>query len=59
MDPEYRKAGKLKNHRFATSFHPAGFGIIETIEQQILVHKLNILEEDPLIETERYKLNVC
>jgi hypothetical protein len=55
MDPKYRKAGKLETHRFATSFHPADFGIVERVEQ-VLLPTLN----GPIrrMEIELYKLNV-
>lgn len=36
MDLEYRRAGKLETHQFATSFHPADFGIVERVEQVLL-----------------------
>lgn len=61
MDPEYRKAGKLDPHRFASSFHPADFGIIENVEQ-ILLPRLNTSTENSLpfrkLRAELYKLNV-
>ncbi|KAJ6013359.1 hypothetical protein N7540_007950 [Penicillium herquei] len=47
MDTEYRSAGKLEPNRFATSFHPANFGMIESIEQ-ILVPQLNLMNEELL-----------
>lgn len=67
MDPEYRKAGKLETHQFATSFHPADFGIVERVEQVLLPslnepNKPNELDENVLqirrMEIELYKLNV-
>ncbi|KAJ5634104.1 hypothetical protein N7528_001946 [Penicillium herquei] len=60
MDTEYRSAGKLEPRRFATTFHPADFGIIDSIEQ-ILVPQLNLMNEELLavrrVELELYKLN--
>ncbi|RJE22355.1 hypothetical protein PHISCL_05297 [Aspergillus sclerotialis] len=60
--PEYRKAGKLDPSQFATSFHPAHFGIIENIEQ-ILRPSISTDIENCLqfrkLSSELYKLNVC
>ena len=61
IDPEYRMAGKLDPERFESSFHPADFGIIESIEQILLPRYVskngNCL---PLrkLSAELYKLNV-
>lgn len=61
IDPEYRKAGKLDPQRFSSSFHPADFGIIESIEQ-ILLPRFNSETENLLpfrkLAAELYKLNV-
>lgn len=61
LDPEYRKAGKLDPRQFATSFHPADFGIIENIEQ-ILLPSISTDIENRLqfrkLSAELYKLNV-
>ncbi|KAJ0422048.1 hypothetical protein BJY00DRAFT_311449 [Aspergillus carlsbadensis] len=46
IDPEYRRAGKLDSDQFATSFHPADFGILDTIGQF------------RRIKAELYKMNV-
>ncbi|KAJ5681892.1 uncharacterized protein N7477_001832 [Penicillium maclennaniae] len=36
IDPSYRKAGKLDPKQFASSFHPADFGITEQVERLLL-----------------------
>ncbi|KAJ5717430.1 hypothetical protein N7488_003076 [Penicillium malachiteum] len=52
--------GKLEPRRFATTFHPADFGIIDSIEQ-ILVPQLNLMNEELLavrrVELELHKLD--
>lgn len=60
MDESYRKAGKLNPDQFATSFHPADFGIIETIER-ILLPTMSSKQgwRSHRIHAELYKLNVC
>lgn len=61
LDPEYRKAGKIDPHQFASSFHPSDFGIIENIEQ-ILLPSVSTEKENRLqfrkLSAELYKLNV-
>jgi hypothetical protein len=61
LDPKYRKAGKLAPHQFASSFHPADFGIVERVEQ-VLLPTLNELDGDLLkirrMGMELYKLNI-
>lgn len=61
LDPKYRKAGKLAPHQFASSFHPADFGIVERVEQ-VLLPTLNELDGDLLkirrMGMELYMLNV-
>lgn len=61
IDPSYRKAGKLDPHRFASSFHPADFGIIEQIEQILLpaVGGNGGVLASRELHAELYKLNVC
>ncbi|KAE8314353.1 hypothetical protein BDV41DRAFT_534150 [Aspergillus transmontanensis] len=61
MDLSYRRAGKLDPENFATSFHPATFGIIETIEKVLLpgivgetANKLRSRK----IYAELYKMNI-
>ncbi|KAJ5818509.1 hypothetical protein N7474_004100 [Penicillium riverlandense] len=61
VDPEYRKAGKLDPRNFATSFHPADFGILENVEQVLLPSiSTDIQNRLPFrkLSTELYKLNV-
>lgn len=62
LDPSYRKAGKLDPDLFASSFHPADFGILENIEQ-ILLPSVSTKLENCLrfrkITANLYKLNVC
>lgn len=62
VDPEYRKAGKLDPHNFASSFHPADFGILENVEQ-ILLPSISTDTQNRLpfrkLSAELYKLNVC
>ncbi|PLB55677.1 oxidoreductase, partial [Aspergillus steynii IBT 23096] len=36
LDPTYRRAGKLEPAHFSSNFHPADFGIIDQIEQDLL-----------------------
>lgn len=36
LDPKYRKAGKMDTDKFARTFHPADFGIVENMEQILL-----------------------
>ncbi|KNG90844.1 hypothetical protein ANOM_000988 [Aspergillus nomiae NRRL 13137] len=61
MDLSYRKAGKLDPESFATSFHPADFGIIEAIEKVLLPGMLteatNTLGSRK-IYAELYKMNI-
>jgi hypothetical protein len=61
LDPEYRRAGKMDPSHFATSFHPADFGIIENIEQ-ILLPSISSETQSSLgfrkLTAELYKLNV-
>ncbi|KAJ1709359.1 hypothetical protein G4B11_001652 [Aspergillus flavus] len=61
MDLSYRKAGKLDPENFATSFHPAEFGIIETIEKVLLpgiVGEAANRLGSRKIYAELYKLNI-
>jgi hypothetical protein len=61
LDASYRSAGKLDTNCFCTSFHPADFGILDTIEQ-ILLPSMNSKQENELqlrrVRAELYKLNV-
>ncbi|PLN86495.1 hypothetical protein BDW42DRAFT_158595 [Aspergillus taichungensis] len=61
LDPAYRNAGKLDPTQFLTSFHPADFGIIESVEK-ILLPNIGINVNSPLhrrkLTWELYKLNV-
>ncbi|KAE8369726.1 hypothetical protein BDV27DRAFT_172386 [Aspergillus caelatus] len=61
IDLSYRKAGKLEPENFATSFHPADFGIIETIEKVLLpgiVGEAANRLGSRKIYAELYKLNI-
>ncbi|PLB43732.1 hypothetical protein P170DRAFT_441188 [Aspergillus steynii IBT 23096] len=61
IDPAYRKAGKINPDQFATSFHPADFGILESIEQVLLPSISDELDNalrSRKIKAELYKLNV-
>lgn len=61
MDLSYRRAGKLDPKNFATSFHPATFGIIETIEKVLLpgiVGETANRLRSRKIYAELYKMNV-
>jgi hypothetical protein len=62
VDPEYRKAGKLDTDQFATSFHPADFGILDTVGQ-VLLPSISSETDNQLqfrrIKAELYKMNVC
>ncbi len=61
LDPEYRRAGKMDPNNFATSFHPADFGIIENVER-ILLPSINTEKQNSLwfrkLRAELYNLNV-
>ncbi|KAL5342051.1 hypothetical protein BJX70DRAFT_386462 [Aspergillus crustosus] len=61
LDPEYRRAGKINVNQFATSFHPADFGILENIGQ-VLLPSISSESDNQLgfrkIKAELYKLNV-
>lgn len=60
LDPEYRSAGKLDTDNFCTTFHPADFGILETIEQILLpsVSSSRSRGRFRRVRAELYKLNV-
>ncbi|KAL4739206.1 hypothetical protein BDV11DRAFT_170239 [Aspergillus similis] len=61
IDPEYRRAGKINTGQFATSFHPADFGILENIAQVLLPSISNETDNQlgfRKITAELYKLNV-
>ncbi|KAB8251585.1 hypothetical protein BDV35DRAFT_388152 [Aspergillus flavus] len=61
MDLSYRRAGKLDPKNFATSFHPATFGIIETIEKVLLpgiVGETANRLRSRKIYAELYKMNI-
>jgi hypothetical protein len=61
IDPKYRKAGKLNTGQFATSFHPADFGILDHVGP-VLLPSLSREVDNQLgcrrIKAELYKLNV-
>jgi hypothetical protein len=61
IDLEYRKAGKLNTDQFATSFHPADFGILDHVGQ-VLLPSISREVDNQLgcrrIKAELYKLNV-
>lgn len=61
IDPEYRRAGKINTDQFATSFHPANFGIFENIAQ-VLLPSISSETDNQLgfrkITAELYKLNI-
>ena len=62
IDPSYRKAGKLDPSQFATSFHPADFGIVDHVEQILLpAYQTEAQSCLPFqkLRAELYKLNVC
>ncbi|KMU86422.1 hypothetical protein CIHG_04211 [Coccidioides immitis H538.4] len=61
LDPSYRHAGKLDTGRFGTTFHPADFGILDSVEQTLLPNISSSLEnalEFRRVRAELYKLNV-
>lgn len=61
LDPNYRMAGKLDPEKFASSFHPADFGILENVEQILLPSVRTDLEnclQHRKITAHLYKLNV-
>lgn len=61
LDETYWRAGKMDLEDFATSFHPADFGLIQHVEQTLLPSVLsdseNSFQAKGLI-AELYKLNV-
>ncbi|KAL1967105.1 hypothetical protein VTN77DRAFT_3629 [Rasamsonia byssochlamydoides] len=60
LDSSYRKAGKLDRDQFASSFHPADFGILENIEQILLPSVSTELEnclQFRKVTADLYKLN--
>ncbi|KAL4970337.1 uncharacterized protein BDV14DRAFT_195032 [Aspergillus stella-maris] len=60
-DPEYRNTGKMDPNKFATTFHPADFGIIENMNK-ILFPSVSTEMENSLgfrkLRVGLYKLNV-
>ena len=56
LDPEYRRAGKLDPGCFATTFHPADFGIVDIIERTLLPDISSMRARK--VRVELYKLNV-
>ncbi|WEW55731.1 oxidoreductase [Emydomyces testavorans] len=61
LDLSYRDAGKLDAENFCCSFHPADFGILDTIEQMLLP-SISTMQQNELefrrVRAELYKLNV-
>ncbi|OJJ43939.1 hypothetical protein ASPZODRAFT_72321 [Penicilliopsis zonata CBS 506.65] len=61
LDPDYRRAGKLDADSFASTFHPADFGILESI-QQVLLPSISSDLENRLpfrkLTADLYKMNV-
>lgn len=61
LDPTYRRAGKLDPDSFSTTFHPADFGILDSVEQ-ILLPNISSPRDNTLnyrrVRAELYKLNV-
>lgn len=61
LDESYRRAGKMELKDFATSFHPADFGLVQNIEQVLLPSIIS--DEDNSLQckglvADLYKLNV-
>ncbi|PWY67615.1 hypothetical protein BO94DRAFT_503721 [Aspergillus sclerotioniger CBS 115572] len=56
LDPEYRRAGKLDPGYFATTFHPADFGIVDIVERTLLPDISSMRSRK--LRVELYKLNV-
>lgn len=75
LDPSYRLAGKIDPANFASSFHPADFGILQMVENVLLpgIGEKDLGYEDDgstkvmsksarhyrKLHAELYKLNVC
>ncbi|KAH7360852.1 hypothetical protein BKA65DRAFT_547562 [Rhexocercosporidium sp. MPI-PUGE-AT-0058] len=65
LDETYRKAGKLDAESFSTNFHPADFGILDSVKQ-VLLPGLSLDKDEQGVEREEhrgvraelYKLNV-
>jgi hypothetical protein len=65
LDQSYRRAAKLDNHQFCTSFSPHDFGIIDAIAQTLLPEIAQVSPGKPTgfqehwgVVAELYKLNV-
>ncbi|KAL3461651.1 hypothetical protein BJX64DRAFT_289064 [Aspergillus heterothallicus] len=61
IDLGYRQAGKLDVQNFATSFHPADFGILDHVGQILLPRVISETDnqlQSRRIKAELYKLNV-
>ncbi|PYH85821.1 hypothetical protein BO82DRAFT_326637 [Aspergillus uvarum CBS 121591] len=74
LDPSYRLAGKIDPSHFASSFHPADFGILQMVENVLLpgISEKDLVREDDgskkrkdraarhsrKLHAELYKLNV-
>jgi hypothetical protein len=62
LDEQYRKAGKLDREQFSIDFHPADYGIVDTIAQTLLPGALTDImtkrENHRGVLAELYKLNV-
>lgn len=61
LDTSYRDAGALDPDSFCTTFHPADFGIINSIEQLLLPSIDSTVDNEFLsrrVKAELYKLNV-
>lgn len=63
VDTDYRRAGKLDATQFASTFHPADFGLLENIEQILVPDMGGRRAKDEIysrkIVADLYKLNVC
>jgi hypothetical protein len=57
-DTEYRSAWKLDNTKFATSFNPFDYDIMDVVKRLLFSGAINLGAFEPIIVAELYKLNV-
>ena len=58
LDTEYRSAWKLDNTKFATSFNPFDYDLMDVVKQLLFSGAINLGALEPIVVAELYKLNV-